>query len=325
MLFCVYTYANRKNYLLIESGERYSFCIYSNGTIVESSADGACSHYYIFYKIVNGFELEAAYIINCDTWDGTEKYYMWSNVKALETIDDIWDKKEQISATEANAISKKYTKANLLRSADKSDVKLNWKNFKDIANSNVVPAPTGLKVCATKATALSLTWNKVKGAAGYVVYLYNASTKKYTRLGTAKANAYQATGLKADKTYRFAVKAYKTANGKKTYSNYSNVLKASTAAAPAKVTGLKAGAVGTTSLKLTWNKVKGATGYVVYRYNASTKKYTKLGITAANSYQVKKLQSGATYRFAVRAYKKVNGQNLFGGYSAVLKATTKKA
>ncbi len=90
-------------------------------------------------------------------------------------------------------------------------------------------------------------------------------------------------------------------------------------------TGLKVTATNTTALNLAWNQVSGATGYVVYQYNASAKKYTKLGATKKNSYKVTKLNPGTTYRFAVKAYKTVSGNNYFSKYSSLALATTKAA
>ena len=105
------------------------------------------------------------------------------------------------------------------------------KNDISMDNAVTVSTPTNLKVTATNTTALNLAWNKVTGATGYVVYQYNPSTKKYTKLGTTKTNSYKATNLKAGTTYQFAVKAYKSVDGKNYYSDYSALLKASTTAA----------------------------------------------------------------------------------------------
>ena len=64
---------------------------------------------------------------------------------------------------------------------------------------------------------------------------------------------------------------------------------------------------------LKWNKVTGATGYVVYMKN-SDGSYKKLGSTKSTSYTKKSLKSGKKYYFRVRAYKTVEGKNIYGGY-----------
>ncbi|MGN1194982.1 MAG: leucine-rich repeat protein, partial [Acutalibacteraceae bacterium] len=62
------------------------------------------------------------------------------------------------------------------------------------------------------------------------------------------------------------------------------------------------------SVKLTWKAVSKATGYRVYVYNTSTKKYKALKTTTATSYTATKLKSGTKYKFAVKAYTTVNGK-----------------
>ena len=70
---------------------------------------------------------------------------------------------------------------------------------------------------------------------------------------------------------------------------------------------------GTKKATLKWNKVTGATGYVVYMKN-SDGDYVKLGSTKSTSYTKKSLKSGKKYYFRVRAYKTVDGKNIYGGY-----------
>lgn len=60
------------------------------------------------------------------------------------------------------------------------------------------------------------------------------------------------------------------------------------------------------TVTLSWKKAKGATKYVVYRYDSAKKKYTKLGTTSKLTYTAKKLTSGKKYTFAVKSYGKKN-------------------
>ncbi len=63
---------------------------------------------------------------------------------------------------------------------------------------------------------------------------------------------------------------------------------------------------GKNTIKLTWEKVKNATGYRVYKYDSSTKKWVKLTSTKSLSYTAKKLGEGTEYKFYVRAYTKLS-------------------
>ena len=91
---------------------------------------------------------------------------------------------------------------------------------------------------------------------------------------------------------------------------------------PGKVTGLKASSNKTTSVKLSWKKVDGAAGYRVYRYDTAKKKYVTVVTTKSTSYTVKNLKAGTSYKFVVKAYKKVDGSNLWGSTSAALTTAT---
>lgn len=79
----------------------------------------------------------------------------------------------------------------------------------------------------------------------------------------------------------------------------------------AKVSGSK--------VTLTWDKVEGADAYRVYRYNSSTKKYTKVKNVAGNKAVITGLSSG-TQRFKVAALVKVDGKYKAGKASSAVKA-----
>lgn len=87
-----------------------------------------------------------------------------------------------------------------------------------------------------------------------------------------------------------------------------------------KISSLKA-ATSTSAIALTWAKASGVSGYQVYRYNPSTKKYVRLANVTTNSYKISKLPSGTAYKFAVRAYKKVSGSYYYGSFSFITTAT----
>lgn len=93
---------------------------------------------------------------------------------------------------------------------------------------------------------------------------------------------------------------------------------------PAKTTGVKASKNATNSLRLSWTKQAGVTGYRVYKYNTKTKKYDYVsGSQTSNTYvDIKKLSTGTAYSFKVRAYKTTNQGELFGDYSAVVTTAT---
>lgn len=65
-----------------------------------------------------------------------------------------------------------------------------------------------------------------------------------------------------------------------------------------------------TSSKMSWNKVNGANGYIIYRANKGSDKLRKIGSTTKTSYAVSK-----KYDYYVKPYRKVNGKYVYGDMS----------
>ena len=71
------------------------------------------------------------------------------------------------------------------------------------------------------------------------------------------------------------------------------------------------------SVELSWSKVQGATGYVVYYCSSKNGTYKKLATVKSTSYTSEKINADDSYYFKVRAYTKVSGSNVYGDYSVV--------
>ena len=154
---------------------------------------------------------------------------------------------------------------------------------------------------------------------GIGVVKYNGSY--YWAQFFGEENLNKATSIPKNKTVTRKIKALKE-NVKDEYNFKIDELK-SADTKPKKVTGLKAKKQTTTSITLNWSKASGATGYEVYKYNSSKKKWEKVGSTTKTSYTVKKLKAGTKYKFKVRAYKTVNKKKYYGSYSSELQTATK--
>jgi len=84
---------------------------------------------------------------------------------------------------------------------------------------------------------------------------------------------------------------------------------------------------GDTSLQVSWSKVKGASGYEVYRYDSAKKKYVKVKtISKASTVKWKntKLKTGKKYSYKVRAWQRINGFKKNGDFSYVVSAVPYK-
>lgn len=74
-------------------------------------------------------------------------------------------------------------------------------------------------------------------------------------------------------------------------------------------------------VKLSWKKVKNADGYVIYMKTGTGKYKAVKNITNGKTVSCtkKNLKKGKTYYFKIRAYRKANGQKVYGSYSGVKK------
>lgn len=89
------------------------------------------------------------------------------------------------------------------------------------------------------------------------------------------------------------------------------------------VSGLKAASVTSNSVKLTWNKVTNADGYIVYRYDSAKKKWVRVAKGKYNgTYTVSKLSAAKEYKYTVKAYKTVSGKEITSPSYSTLTITT---
>lgn len=176
-------------------------------------------------------------------------------------------------------------------------------------------------VTAEGYSSLTLRWEKVDGAAGYIVYRSTDKSKVDTQIGDVGdgATSYADANVEAGNTYYYKVQPYCVVNGKKVYGDASDILSGKPLPS---ATSLTAESAGYKKVKLTWNAVDGVTGYEVSRKTSSSS-YKKIA-TVTNgktSYSDTKVTAGTAYTYKVRAYKTVNGNQVYGDYSNEASAT----
>ncbi len=82
------------------------------------------------------------------------------------------------------------------------------------------------------------------------------------------------------------------------------------------------------AIRINWNKAANVDGYVVYKYNTSTKVYDNIGKVAnntSNTYRDANLKSATAYKYKIKAYKNKDGKTLWSEYSNVVECVTKPA
>lgn len=170
------------------------------------------------------------------------------------------------------------------------------------------------KVVSAGYNALKLNWSKVNGANGYRVYV--KVNGQWKALGNTKSTTYVHKKLETGKSYTYTVKAYKNTKSGTVWSSYDK--KGITGKAALSAPSLrKAKRTSAKKAILSWKKVNGASGYVVYRKTNNgrwqiVKKITKGNIT---SFTDKKLSKGKKYTYTVRAYRTVGKKNIYSGYN----------
>ena len=94
---------------------------------------------------------------------------------------------------------------------------------------------------------------------------------------------------------------------------------------PGKPTAVKASRNKSGSIRISWKKSSNATGYILYRYDSKTKKWSKVKTTKSTSYVNTGLKSGTDYKYKVKAYSQLGKEKKYSSYSSVLKTSTAPA
>ena len=191
-----------------------------------------------------------------------------------------------------------------------------------------VSAPTNLKVTEYSDKAAKLSWSKVAGVTGYLVY-YSTDNSNFTKLKTINSQSttsYTVGGLTPGKAYYFALISYTDINGKITKSERTSSLKitaTSSSSVPAP-SNLKVAEYSNSAIKLTWTKASDVTGYYVYR-STDGKKYSKIKTLKAytTAYTNTSLTAGKKYYYSIASYKNTStGAVAIGPKSSAINITT---
>ena len=160
--------------------------------------------------------------------------------------------------------------------------------------------------------SVTVKWNAQNNINGYYLYRKNAAGK-YVIIAKPKGNvnSYVDTNLVSGTVYSYKVKAYRTVSGKKHKSAKSKAV--TIKPIPSKVKKPTVTKQGKT-LKVTWKKVAGASGYVIYRSTAAKGPFTRIAVTSANNVNCvdKNVQGKKTYFYKVAAYRTVGNKNIYG-------------
>ncbi|MDO8521604.1 MAG: fibronectin type III domain-containing protein, partial [bacterium] len=173
-----------------------------------------------------------------------------------------------------------------------------------LADTTAPTTPAGLSATAVSSSQINLSWTAstdAVGVTGYKIYRNGGTTP----LATVTTTSYSNTGLSADTSYSYTVKATDVA-GNLSLSSASANATTETASVLADTTlptvpiGLSATAVSSSQINLSWTAstdTVSVTGYKIYR-NGGT---TPLATVTETSYSNTGLSAGTNYSYTVKA------------------------
>lgn len=166
---------------------------------------------------------------------------------------------------------------------------------------------------ANTSTSNSFAWNGAPDATGYEVYQGTSpSDPNKKKIGDTKNTYFTNSNKSTGTMYKYMVRAYSDASGKRVYGDYSEVF--TTCTLPANISKISASARGT-SVTISWDKVSKATDYIVEHYvNGAWK---QVGTTSSLSYKVNGITQNGVNKFRVKARRNYSGVYYNGGYTYV--------
>jgi fibronectin type 3 domain-containing protein len=158
-------------------------------------------------------------------------------------------------------------------------------------------APNGLSASIER-ESVKLSWNSVSHANGYVVLRSTDSGGySYREIGTAYSAYYTDSDVKSGKEYFYVVKAKTEGGSLSKQSNQAHAVMP--LVAPRNV---NANASSSSEIRLSWDSVDGANGYVIRRSTDSGGySYREVGTAYNTSYTDSSLDAGKTYYYVIEA------------------------
>ncbi|SHK88289.1 fibronectin type III domain-containing protein [Hespellia stercorisuis] len=179
------------------------------------------------------------------------------------------------------------------------------------------PATPSISAITGGKKKIAVTWNPVSGTTKYQLFMSDSKDGTYKSIGVFSSGTtqYTKTGLTEAKTYYFKLRAYRTANGVNVTSRYSQIKYGTTRTATPMLTS----ATGETAAAvLTWEKVIGADGYIIYGSTSANTGFKAMKDVAGNNAETRVTELEKTkYYFKIRAYRNGQDVRVYSSYSDV--------
>lgn len=169
---------------------------------------------------------------------------------------------------------------------------------------------TNLESSTNTINSIVLSWDTVKNANEYQVFIHNSQTDEYECLTTTKTNKVLLTGLTPGTNNQYKVMAISNFNSLKLNGPFSEVI--STGTSIGQITGLKCISSTSNSLTIYWDEISDAYMYVVYQLNPANGQYEELEKTNRNTLTFEDLVPGTEFSFKVACIKMIDKKECVG-------------
>ena len=237
--------------------------------------------------------------LSWDAVEGAVSYEVWTATSKSGT----YTKKTTVDGTSCTDSGRTINKTYYykVRAINADGV---YTKFSEIVSAKALPAqPQNVKAVRASYRSIKISWSKVSGASGYMIYRATSKNGTYTaykRITSGSTLSWTNGYLTTGKTYYYKVRAYRTSNGTRIYGPYSDIVSAKPyLSAPSKLTLTRSGY----GIIVTWSSVSGATGYRLYRATDPEGEFTLLGTTSSGkrSFNNTSVVPGVTYYYKVVA------------------------
>ena len=131
----------------------------------------------------------------------------------------------------------------------------------EAATDSFTKKTPSVTVKATSYNSAKVSFKKVSGAKGYIIYRKTSKSGKSKKIATVKSLSYVNKSLNCGRTYYYRVRAHKKKGKKTVYTKYSSWKSVKLSLSASAFTGASASR---NKLTVGFKKVSGASGYCLY-------------------------------------------------------------
>ncbi|MHB1484556.1 MAG: S8 family serine peptidase [Saccharofermentanales bacterium] len=188
--------------------------------------------------------------------------------------------------------------------------------YSSVVYAKPVPStPTALKAVSASYNSIRLTWAAVAGANGYSIYRSTSATGAFTLIATVTTATYTNLSLSTNSAYFYKVNAYRLVGTVKVYGIQAAAVSAKPI--PATIVSFTVSRYSSSSIRISWSVISGASGYEIYRSAASAGTYSMIRSQATLYYVNTGLKTGVNYFYKLRAYRLIGTTKIYSLFSAV--------